>query len=100
MLWSDQSVLRHQTDFIVAAPDRDARMVAQALQIIARFQAHVVHEIVVERRIGRAREFEIQPDANARFIAGIEERIILVKTAAPKTQGIHVDRHGIRDVAP
>ena len=49
-------------------------MMPQPLQIIARFEPDVVHEFVVKRRIRGAGELEIEPDANAHFVAGVELR--------------------------
>ena len=54
---------------------------------------------VVEGRVGRAAELEIQPDANAPLVADIEQGVVLVVSSAPESQRVHVGRHGVVDVA-
>ena len=41
---------------------------------------------VVEGRIGRAAELQIEPDANALLVARVEEGVVLVVAAAPEPQ--------------
>ena len=73
-------------------------MMTQPAQLVARLLLHIFHECLVEGGIARTGKFEIQPDADAEFVAGVEQRVVLVITAAPETEHVHVHRHGIGDV--
>src|SRR5438067_10549604 len=76
-------------DLVVAAPDDDARMVAQPTDVIRRLLPHVSQERLVAR-IHAARKHELLPDEYAHLIAEIVEIIGLINPAAPDAQHIHV----------
>ena len=72
---------------------RSRRMLSRASSL------HVLQERVIEGRIGRAAELEVQPDAQAQLVAKVEQVVVLVVAAAPEPQRVHVGRHGVVHVA-
>ena len=75
--------------FVVPAPQRDRRMVAEPAQLMGKLHLHFREESVV-RRIDGAREHMIVPDEKPEFIADIVEAVLLVLSAAPETDHVHV----------
>src|SRR5271154_4734438 len=76
-------------NFIVAAPDHDARMIPQPLDLIDGFLPHIFLKGNVARN-HVASEHEFLPNHNAEFIADIVEIVGLVVTAAPLANHVHV----------
>ncbi len=74
---------------VVAAPERDARMVVEAAHLVLGFRRKFVDEGLVGR-VKRARHHKILPDKQAEFVAEIVEDFLLVPTAAPHPHHIHV----------
>src|SRR5205085_6578856 len=82
-------VLPGGLDLVVAAPDDDARMIPQTLDVIRGLGADVVQESLVAR-IHAAREHELLPDEQAKLVAEAVELVRLVDAAAPDAQHVHV----------
>ncbi len=71
-------------------------MVAQADDIVDGLLADVV-QIMPGRGVHPAGEHEVLPDQDAFLVAEVVEPVILVDTAAPHAQHVHVDRHRVVD---
>src|SRR5207244_248564 len=74
---------------VIAAPQRNAGMVAQALHLLD----HLLPDILLKGRISRdhgAAEHEILPDHDAQFIANVIEVVRLVVASAPVPDHVHV----------
>ena len=71
-------------------------MVAQADDIVDGLLADVV-QIMPGRGVHPASEHEVLPDQDAFLVAEVVEPVILVGTAAPHAQHVHVDRHRVVD---
>ena len=86
-------------NFIIAAPDHDAGMIAQALDLIDGFLPHIfLKGNVAGNHV--AAEHEFLPDHNAEFIADIVEIVGLVVTAAPLANHVHVRiASGLKNIA-
>ena len=80
-LITDPSLLH----FVIPAPEGDAGMMAQTADVVVKFGTDIFHKSIVEGGVSSASEHEILPDANAKFIAEVVERISLVETTAPDT---------------
>ena len=89
-----------ELNLVVAAPQRDAWMVTQPQHIVASFLPHIFQKGRVKTRIGGATEFEIHPDADTQFVAGVKQCVVLIVATAPEPQRIHIHRHRILDVLP
>src|ERR1700722_8758924 len=76
-------------DFVISAPDYDARMIAQPFDLLDGLLAHVLLEGNVARNHISAKH-EFLPYHDAKFIADIVEVIGLVIAAAPFANHIHV----------
>jgi hypothetical protein len=74
---------------VVARPEREARVVAQAPHVVDGLAAHVLEEGVVAR-IHAAGEHEVLPDEDAELVREVVEAIVLVDAAAPDAQHVHV----------
>ena len=83
--------LRRADALVVAAPERDRRVVAQVLHLVADLAAHAGEEVLVAR-IGGAGEHEVVPDHDAELVAGLVERGMLELAAAPHAHHVHVGR--------
>ena len=81
---------------IVAAPDSNAWMVAQADDIVDGFLTDILQTFCCHR-ICAASEHEVLPNQNAVFVTKVVEKIILVDAAAPDTEHIHVGIDRIED---
>ena len=79
--------------FVVAAPQRQAGVVAQAAHIFDRFDADILEKVGVGR-VNAAGEHEILPEQDAVAVAQIVEHILGVVTAAPDAQHVHVGIDG------
>ena len=86
--------------FVIAAPEGDGGMMAQAADVIFRFSADIIHKRRVKSGIGGAGEHEILPDADTEFVAQVVENIILIETAAPNAQHVHVGVSGTLNQIP
>ena len=82
-------------DFVVAAPERDARMVAQTLHLILDLLADESQKMR-ERGIVRTGEHAVVPDQNAELVAEFIEIFVLILSAAPDAEHVHIGFHGIR----
>ncbi|OPZ84042.1 MAG: hypothetical protein BWY76_02017 [bacterium ADurb.Bin429] len=93
--------LPHQPllQLVVAAPEGDAGVVAQAAHVIFRFRAHARHESVVKGGIRGAGEHEVLPDAETAFIAERVKQVVLVDASAPHAQHVHVGGGGVIEQA-
>ena len=67
---------------------------AQTADIIFRFGADIIHKRRIKSGVSGAGEHEILPDADAEFVAQIVKNIVLVKTAAPDAQHVHIGNGG------
>ncbi len=76
-------------DFVVAAPERDARMVAETLHLLSGFLADVFLEGEVAGNHGAA-EHEVLPDHDAEFVADVVKVVGFVIAAAPVADHVHV----------
>src|SRR6185437_8184977 len=76
-------------DFVVATPQHDAGMIAQALYLLDRLDAHVVAERLAGRRDGAA-EHEVLPHHQPQLVGHRVEVIRQVIAAAPDAQHVHV----------
>src|SRR3974390_1354845 len=75
--------------FVIPAPDGDAWMIAQPLDLLDRFLA----DILLERNVAGnhvAAETEFLPDEDAEFVADIVEILGLIVAAAPLAQHVHM----------
>src|ERR1022692_1748600 len=96
-LWRDRClelltvtpVMPASFDLIVSAPDDDAGMIPQALNLVD----SLLPDVFLEGGVARnhvASEHEFLPNHNAEFIANIVEIIGLVVTATPFPNHVHV----------
>ncbi len=76
-------------DFVVAAPEHDAGVIAQTLDLLRSFFANVLLKCQVARHHVAA-EHELLPDHQAQFVAEIVEVVALVNAAAPLAHHVHV----------
>ncbi|MET3144812.1 UNVERIFIED_ORG: hypothetical protein ABIB63_000610 [Xanthomonas axonopodis] len=74
---------------VVAAPQHDAGVVAQPLDLFDRLLPGVLAELHVVRRY-RAAEHEVLPDHDAQFVGDLVKIVVLVMPAAPHAQHVHV----------
>ena len=75
--------------FVVSAPHRDGRVVAEALELVR----HLVPDLAEKRvvaRIDRARAHHVVPEKNALLVAEVVEAVLLVLSAAPDADHVHV----------
>ena len=79
--------------FVVAAPQRQRGVVAQAAHIFNRLDADVLEEVCIGG-VDAAGEHEILPDQNAVAVAQVVEHILRVVAAAPDAQHVHVGIDG------
>ena len=79
--------------FVVAAPDHDAGMIAQASKLVLRFGGDVLLERI-GARLPVVAEHEILPDHDAEPVAHVVELIGFVVAAAPVPDHVHVGVHG------
>ena len=75
--------------FIVAAPESQRRMFAQSTDVVIGLFSHIPKEFLVAR-IGSASKSEILPDENPVRIRQLIETFVLVYTASPYAQHIHI----------
>jgi len=80
----------HAVDFVVAAPDGEAGVVAQPYGHGLSLCAHLGQE-VLRLRIARAGEREVLPDQDALLVAEVEEAVALVCIAAPAAHHVAAD---------
>ena len=76
-------------DLVIAAPEHDAGMIAQALDLLNRFLA----DILLKRKIAGhhvAAKHELLPDHQAKFVANVVEVVALVNSATPLAHHVHV----------
>ena len=85
-------------DLVVPAPDGDAGMMPDAHDLVLEFRLHVVHELPVETGIRHIGKLELFHHRDAQFIAGVEERVVLVKSAAPEPEEIEIARRRVLHV--
>ena len=87
--------------FVVAAPESDAGVVAQALHLMDHLLPDECKEVVAVRVDG-AGEHHILPDENTLLVAEVVEILVFVKAASPDAQTVHVgfDRIGEQGVIP
>ena len=76
-------------NFIVAAPERDARMIAKTLYLLSGFLANVFLEREIAGNHGAA-EHEVLPDENAELITDVVKVVGFVVAAAPVADHVHV----------
>ena len=74
-------------NLVVARPEDDARVVAQAANDDGRFLIHQLQE-VRRLRIQRAGHAEIVPDHDAIFVAQVEQAVILIHVASPQAHDV------------
>ncbi len=75
--------------FVVAAPDGDAGVIAQPLDLVGDLRPHVLQK-VGRGGVEGARKHEVVPDENALLVAEIIETVLLVLPAAPDADHVHV----------
>ena len=84
-------------DLVIARPQRQRRVVADAPGDVRRFVVHHARERVVLRIVGVAHA-EILPHEHAVFVAQVEEAVALIHAAAPAAQHVAAavmnQRHG------
>ena len=85
--------------FIISAPDHNAGMIAQALDLVDRFLPDVFLEGYVTRNHVAA-EHEFLPNHDAELVADVVKIVRLVISAAPLTNHVHVRvAGGLQNVA-
>ncbi|MBA7711240.1 hypothetical protein ES703_120195 [subsurface metagenome] len=77
-------------NFIVTAPEGDARVMAESVDVVLRLSTDILHKDVIKGGVGCAGEHEILPNADAEFIAEVVEYVSLVDTATPDAKHVHV----------
>jgi len=80
--------------FVVAANQRQTRVMAKPPQIVDDFFSHRRNERLVVHIVNRASEHQILPNEQAKFVAQIEKVIGRVDAAAPDANHVVVRRHG------
>ena len=85
-----RSEAQHGVVLVVAAPERERGVVAQAFHDLDRLTAHEVLEGEVFLRVLRAGEAEVLPHHDAVFVAPVPERFRLVEAAAPDADHVAV----------
>ena len=78
---------------VVAAPDDDAGMIAQAPHLVFGFRRDVQLE-GIGARLPVVAEHEVLPDHDAEFVAELVELVGLVIAAAPVADHVHVGVRG------
>ena len=76
-------------DFVVAAPQGQRGVVAQAADVVAGLEDYVVEKVRVAG-IGRAGKHEVLPYENAVAVGQLVEEVILIHAAAPNPHQVHV----------
>ena len=85
--------------FVVAAPDDDAGMIAEAAKLLGSFGSDVEFP-VIKAGLPVVAEHEVLPDHDAEFVADVVELVGLVIAAAPVSDHVHVGVHrGLEHVA-
>ena len=79
--------------FVVAAPERDAGVVAQAAHLVGALLADVREEVRM-RRVRHAGEHHVVPEEDAETVALVVEEVALEVAAAPHADHVHVRRDG------
>src|SRR5258706_5068023 len=96
---STSPVAPARLDFVVAAPDRNPRMISQPFYLLRDFLADIFLECEVSGH-HRASEHEVLPHHDAEFVADVVEVIGLVVSAAPMPDHVHVRiARGLQDFA-
>ena len=75
---------------VVATPQGERTVVADALHVVDRFLAYVGEEFLI-RRIGGAGKHEILPYQDAVAVAEVVEIIVFIDSSAPYADHVHVD---------
>jgi hypothetical protein len=75
--------------FVVAAPERQGGMGAQARHLVARLRLDFGDELGC-LRVGGAGKHEVLPDQKAEPVAEVVEGVVLVDAAAPDPDHVHV----------
>jgi hypothetical protein len=74
---------------VVARPQRQAGMVAQAADVFDRLLADVGNERLVAR-VHAAGEHEVLPDQQPQLVGEVVEAVVFVDAAAPHAHHVHV----------
>ncbi|MNC33286.1 hypothetical protein D3C75_816740 [compost metagenome] len=82
---------------IIAAPQSDARMVAQSPDVIDSLLTHILQERLISR-VHAAGEHEILPDQHTILIAQPVKNILFIYPAAPHPQHVHIGRDSRSDL--
>ena len=86
-------------DLVVAAPEGNAGVIAQAAHIVDGLLTNVFKESLIGG-VHRAGKHEVLPNKNAVFITKFIETIVLIDTTSPDAQHVHVHLHRIGYGAP
>ena len=89
-------VLQTVVHLVIAAIKGYARVVAQALELPICLITHILQKSLITG-IGIAGEHEILPHQQAQFIAIVVKGVILVNTATPNPDHVHVDLRSIME---
>ena len=81
--------------FVVAAPQRNARVVAQTHHIVDGFLAHIFKHFALGG-IKTACEHKVLPYKDSVLVAQVVENVVLVDSSTPHAQHIHVGVHCIK----
>ena len=66
-----------------------------AQDLVLEFRLHVGDELLVETGVRRIGKLELEHQRDAQFIAGVEERVVLVESAAPEPDEVEVARRRV-----
>ena len=86
-------------DFVVATPQRNAGVIAQAFDVVHRLLFHIAQEFWVTG-VHATGKHEVLPNQHACFVAQIVKDVVFIKTAAPDAQHVHVGVYGGADEVP
>jgi len=80
---------------VIAAPEGQAGVVANAPHVLLGLDAHVLQPLGVKGRIRGAGEDEILPHTEPHLVTKIVKVVFLVQSPAPHTQHVHIGVHGV-----
>ena len=90
----------HILNLIVAAPEGQARMMAQPPHVAGDLLLHALKECILIKRIWRAGKHEILPDEDAVFVTDVIKGIRFIIAAAPDADHIHMRMPAILEQLP
>ena len=85
--------------FVVAAPDGQGRMVAQAADVVLKLGADARLEVFAQVVHG-AGEHEVLPHQQAQLVADVIEEVVGIVPAAPDAHGVHVGQTRVLQQPP